>query len=249
MLNSYSNTWGGGVAALGAFVTALAFSQLALAQSTPNLLEIRIGPPGCAVELEGPQRTITSSPNAITRPVAGWYRLKASHRGFESFQQDVYIDSQTPVSISGALNPKSRWKAGVRSIIPGYGHYYSGRTAHGVVFSALTAGMLVGFYFFDAEADRDLETYEDLRAEYDAAESVEEQETLLPAVEAALEEAYDADSNRLTWGYLTLGVYVYQIVDAVLFFPSTPEVRLGEVQLGLAMPNAHTVGLGATYAF
>ena len=250
MHNDYRTVLGGGVAALWACALALTCSQTALAQGAADLLEIRIAPAGAAVEFEGPQRTITSSPNAIVRPKSGWYRLKASHPGFESFKQDVFIDPQSPASITGSLSPKTRWKAGARSVfIPGWGHYYSGQTAKGVIFTGLTAGMLVGYYFFAAHAVHEQDEYDDLRAEYDAATSVEEQEALQPKVEEALEGWYDADSNRLTWGYITLGVYVYQILDAVLFFPSTPEVQLGQMQLGLSMPNSHTVGVGATYAF
>jgi hypothetical protein len=221
------------------------------AQEAPGLLEIQILPPGTAVELLGPQNTLTASPNAIVRPQAGWYKLKASCRGFEDFKQTLYIDAQSPTSISGTLSAKSRWKAGARSVfIPGWGHYYSNRTARGVVFTLATVGMAVGYYFFDAHADNRLEQYEDLREDYDEAGSVAEQEALLPAVEEALNDAYNADRNRVAWGYLTVGVWAYQIIDAVVFFPAPPEVRMGPVQMGLLAPNEQAlVRIGATCEF
>jgi len=222
-----------------------------LAQESSAVLRIEISPPGTAVELSGPQNTLTASPNSVLRPLQGWYRLKASFRGFEDYNQTLYIDGQSPTSISGSLSPKSRWKAGARSVfLPGWGHYYSDRTARGVVFTLATVGMAVGYYFFDAHADNRLEQYDDLYEDWKAAGSVEEQEALQPAVEEALNDAYNADRNRLMWGYMTIGVYAYQIIDAVLFFPDVPEVKAGPVQMGWTAPlDGSPVMVTATYEF
>lgn len=221
------------------------------AQETATPLQIQILPPGAAVELSGPQSTLTASPNSILRPLPGWYRLKASFRGYEDHTRLLYIDSQSPLSIAGTLSAKSRWKAGARSLfVPGWGHYYSDRTARGAAFTVATLGMAVGYYFFDRHADRRLEDYETLRATYDESSSVAEQQALLPAVEEALDRAYDADRNRVAWGYLTVGVYAFQVIDAVLFFPEAPEVRLGPVQMGWFVPEPGSApGLRASYAF
>lgn len=250
MHTQFRSVWRGNGTYILLWAVFLAFPGVSRAQSGTGLLQIQIGPSGAAVELKGPENTLTASPNSISRPIPGWYRLKASYPGFENFTRDVYIDTQSPATISGTLSPKSRWKAGARSVfIPGWGHDYSERTARGVAFTVLTAGMLVGYVLFNDDAGDQLKQYEQVREEYDAAESVAEQEALLPSVEQALEDAYDADSERLTWGYITLGVYLYQIVDAVVFFPTVPEVQFGKMQLGLTMPNAQTVALGASYEF
>ena len=244
--SAHKGIWAAGALALWLVIVP----RPASAQDPSGLLQIRIFPEGTAVELKGPQNTLTASPNAVVRPLTGWYRLTASYRGFEDFKQTLYIDPNSPTTITGTLTAKSRWKAGARSVfLPGWGHYYSDRTARGVVFTLATVGMVVGYYFFDAHADNRLEEYEDLREEYDAAESVAEQEALLPGVEQALENAYNADANKVAWGYLTLGVYVYQIIDAVAFFPSAPEAHLGPMQLGLSMQNPQCPGVRATYAF
>lgn len=232
------------------FLGVLLLPAALSAQETPPLLRIEIQPAGTAVELSGPQHSLTASPNSILRPLPGWYKLKASFRGFENYKQSFFIDGQSPTSISGSLSPKSRWKAGARSIfLPGWGHYYSDRTARGVVFSVATVGMAVGYFFFDAHADNRLEQYDDLRARYDAAGSVEEQEELLPFVEEALDDAYQADRNRLIWGYMTIGVYAYQILDAVLFFPEVPQVRTGPVQMGWSVSPEGSPLVEARYEF
>lgn len=233
------------------FLVALSSASLLQAQETVPVLRIEIQPAGTAVQLEGPQNTLTASPNSVLRPLPGWYKLKATFRGFEDYNQSLYIDAQSPISISGTLSPKSRWKAGARSIfVPGWGHYYSDRTVRGVVFTVATVGMAVGYYFFDAHADNRLEDYERLREDFDEAGSVAEKEALQPAVEDALNDAYNADRNRLIWGYMTIGVYAYQIIDALLFFPDVPQVNAGPVQMGVTAPLDGTpVMLRASYEF
>lgn len=229
---------------------ALLYPGCARAQQTDGLLQIQISPPGAAVELKGPENTLTASPNSIMRPSPGWYRLKASYKGYEDYTQTVYIDGKSPTSISGTLDAKGRWKAGARSIfLPGWGQYYSGRTATGVVFTVTTLGMALGYYFFDAHADNRQEEYDALRKQYDEASTVAEQEALQPAVEEALNNAYNADQNRVTWGYLTVGVYAYQILDAMIFFPNVPEVKMGAMEVGWAPAPESPLSLRASYEF
>jgi hypothetical protein len=213
-------------------------------------LRIEIAPRGTVVKLDGPQTSITGSPNTIQRPIAGWYRVEATHPGFETWKRDLYIDGASPTAVSAQLSPKSKWKAGLRSIFfPGWGHYYSDRNTKGAVFTVLTLGMAAGYVAFALHADDKVTEYEDLQQQFDNSESVSEQEALQGQVEDARKSAYDAESNRRTWGYLTVGVYVYQILDAVIFFPSAPEVEFGGVQLGIITHNVHTLQLGARYAF
>jgi hypothetical protein len=246
----FRSVFGGKGAGFLLLVSALLAPGIAWPQTQAGMLQIEIAPRGAAVELKGPQTTLTASPNSILRPPTGWYRLEASYPLFEKFSRNVYIDPQSPTTITGTLSPKSRWKAGARSVFfPGWGQYYSERTPRGLAYTLLTAGMAVGYLFFDDDADDQLKQYEEIRKRYDEAQTVAEQEALLPLVESDLQNAYDADHDKLTWGYITLGVYVFQIIDAVVFFPDVPDVRMGQVKLGMTLPNTQTVGLGATYDF
>jgi hypothetical protein len=235
-----------GMASLAA---SLPFSG-ACADSDSSTLLIEIAPRGTVVELDGPQRSITGSPNTIQRPISGWYRVEATYPGFETWKRDLYIDGSAPTAVSAQLSPKSKWKAGLRSVFfPGWGHYYSDRNTRGAVFTVLTLGMAAGYVAFSLDANDKVTEYEDLREQFDNAQSVSEQLALQDQVEAARKSAYDAESDKRTWGYITVGVYVYQILDAVIFFPSAPEVEFGGVQLGIVAPDTHTLQLGARYEF
>ena len=213
-------------------------------------LQIEIFPRGSVVELDGPQYTITGSPNVIPRPATGWYEMKASYPGYETWKQGFYLDTGTPVSITGRLNAKTRSKAGLRAVFfPGWGHYYSDRKTTGVIMTVATLGMVGGYVYFALRADRKADDYENALKEFDAANSVTVQKALLSNLLRTQQSALDAQSDQQTWGWLTLGVYVYQILDAIIFFPEAPHVDLGGVELGLAVPDGQTVGLRAHYEF
>jgi hypothetical protein len=213
-------------------------------------LSIDIRPGGSTVELEGPQHTITATPNTISRPVAGWYRLRASYPGYESWSKKVYIDASSPSMISGALSQKSRFRAGVRSIFfPGWGHYYSDRKGRGALITAVSVALFGGYLYLDNRADNKVSDYEVIRDDFNEAETVAEQEALKPQVESARRRAFDAESDRRNWGWATIAFYGYQVLDAVVFFPEPPHVGVSGLQLGVQVPSPDAVLLGATYEF
>jgi hypothetical protein len=235
-------------AAIAVIIVAAGANQ-ARADSLATL-RIDVLPRGSVIELEGPQHTLTASPNTIPRPVSGWYRLKASHAGYENWKSRIYIDASTPTGVTGSLSAKTRTKAGLRSIFfPGWGQYYSGRNSRGAFLTIATLGMLGGYLYFDNRADNYVSDYESLQQQYDQAESVEDQEQLLGQVQQAQREAYDAETDKRNWGYATLGVYLYQILDAIIFFPEPERLEIGGVKFGVEAPDPESVMIGARYEF
>jgi hypothetical protein len=213
-------------------------------------LQINIVPSGAVVELEGPQHTVTVSPNTIPRPVTGWYRLKANHPGYEGWSHAVYIDGVSPQVIAATLAPKTRAKAGMRALFfPGWGHYYAGRNLRGALFTLTALGLAGGYLYLDNRADDRFSDYESLKRDFDAADDLQTQRALQPQVEEARRRAYNAETDKRNWGWGTLAFYGYQILDAVIFFPEPPRIELGGVEVGLQMPESGTLALGAHYAF
>lgn len=222
----------------------------ARAQSESAALRLDVLPRGAVVELKGPQHLISITPNLIARPTAGWYEFKASMSGYETWKQDLYIDPNSPVALGGTLSPKTRAKAGLRAIVfPGWGHYYSGRTVPGVVFSVATFGMVGGWIYFAIRADDKVQDYEDLLDTYNDLGSVEKQEALLPFVNRARADAYNAESDRETWGWITLGLYGYQILDAIVFFPSVPRLEVAGAEISMMQPVGGNFGVQVNYDF
>lgn len=213
-------------------------------------LIIQIAPAGSVLELAGPQSSVSASPNVIPRPPAGWYRLRASHPGYETWSTELYIDPSTPERIAAGLSPKTRMRAGLRSIaFPGWGHYYSGRSGRGALVTLVALGAAGGYLYLDNRADSKVGDYEAAQRRFEAATSVSEQERIKPSLEAARREAFDAETDKRNWGWGALAFYAYQVVDAVLFFPKPPQMELRGVQFGLEPQSGGAVALGFSYEF
>ncbi len=60
---------------------------------------------------------------------------------------------------------------------------------------------------------------------------------------------YNAETDKQTWGWITLGLYAYQILDAIVFFPSLPSLDVGGAQLGVMDPASGNLGLRVNYEF
>jgi hypothetical protein len=213
-------------------------------------LALQIAPPGTVVELRGPQVAVSASPNSIARPPAGWYQLRAAHPGYESWSTKLYIDASSPDRIVAQLSPKTRFKSGLRALLfPGWGHYYADRNGRGALVTALVVGAAGGYLYLDNRADQKVGDFEALQRRFDAAESVTEQERIKPELDAARRRAFDAESDRRNWGWGTVALYAYQVVDAVLFFPAGPQIELQGITIELQTPVYGSLGIGASYAF
>ena len=233
---------------LSALASVILLSGQARADTTSLLIQVR--PPGSVIEFSGPQSTVSRSPNAIPRPPAGWYRLQASHPGYESWSDDVYIDAFAPEGITVALARKTRAKAGLRALVfPGWGHYYAGRKSRGALITALALAAAGGYLYLDNRADNKVSEFQTLRALFEDAASVDEQERLEPLVQAAQQDAFNAETDKRNWGWAALGFYGYQILDAVLFFPESPQIGLQGIELGLRPDGSGSFVLGAHYEF
>jgi hypothetical protein len=223
---------------------------LQVGRADESSLIIQIAPAGSVLELAGPQSSVAASPNVVPRPPAGWYRLRASHPGYESWSAEVYIDPSSPERIAASLTAKTRLRAGIRSIaFPGWGQYYSGRSGRGALWTLVALGAAGGYLYLDNRADSKVGDFESAKRRFDAATSYAEKERLKLEVETTQREAFDAETDKRNWGWGALALYAYQVVDAVLFFPKPPQMELRGVQFGLQPQDGATLALGVSYAF
>lgn len=215
-------------------------------QADSTSLVIDVGPRGSVVELAGPQKLLTSSPNTIRRPVSGWYNLKAKLSGYETWNTEVYIDASSPNIISGMLSPKTATKAAIRALFfPGWGHYYSDRPVRGALMTLTSVGLLGGLLYLDHRANNRISDFEQAQRTFDASQSVAEQTTLLPELEDLRRRAFNAESDFRNWGFATAAFHVYQILDAMLFFPDRKPVDIAGIEVGVQLSDRRTLMIGA----
>lgn len=211
-------------------------------------LIIDIGPRGTVVDLDGPQHLITNSPNSIHRPVSGWYNLRARLSGYETWNTEVYIDGSSPNIISGMLTPKTATSAGIRALFfPGWGHYYSNRNGRGALMTVTSAGLLGGFLYLTHQANVRFDDFKQAERDFDATQSVAEQTLLLPDLAELRRRAYNAESDMRNWGFATVAFHVYQVLDAVIFFPHQRSVDVAGIELGVQLGDRNFLMIGARY--
>lgn len=192
----------------------------ALAQEKESIL-LNTNPTGATVYLKGDFELVAKTPANLPSTLSGRYNAKITRPGYESWKGELTFIPGSPNNINIELKRKTRFKAGIRSLlIPGWGQVYSGNAMRGglITLSAAVAGG--GLYFLDKE-------YQDKRSEYDIAaetyynsvSSIDEKNRLKAVMDKQQRRAYNAETDRRNAFYLLAGIWTYNLLDAVIFFP------------------------------
>jgi hypothetical protein len=177
-------------------------------------------PAGATVYLNGDHSLIANTPAQLPANLAGKYQTKIVRAGYESWKGELNFIAGSPNSINISLTRKTRLKAGIRSLLlPGWGQFYSGNILRGGMVTLSAAAAAVGLYYADKK-------YQDKRADFDIAStayanatSIDERIRLKTVKDATQRVAYKAETDRRTVFYIGLGIWAYNIIDAVIFFP------------------------------
>jgi hypothetical protein len=191
-----------------------------LAQSGA-VLEVNSDPPGTTISLDGEFKLAGVTPTVFSQPLVGKYELKATREGYETYKTNLYLTGGTPLKVDIKLAPKTRFKAFLRSmVVPGWGQFYADDNTRGVLFSVAT--LASGVLTIIAEADfRDKrDTYDEVMARFDEERSIERKKAMEQEVNGARQKAYDAETFRNVSLGVLIGVYTYNVLDAMIFFPN-----------------------------
>jgi hypothetical protein len=177
-------------------------------------------PPGAFLTLEGEFRISATAPCRIPDNIIGNYRLKARQPGDESWSGDVLILPNQDNMFALNLSPKTRIKASLRSlIIPGWGQYYSGQKTRSLIVGLGTIGAGIGALIADSDYRRKRDDYFDAKIDLANATTEEELNRLWALTRSKNRDAYDAETTRNTLTGLAIGMWAYNVLDAMIFFP------------------------------
>lgn len=198
---------------------AIAGTATAFAQSAP-VVSVTSRPSGATVVLTGDYTVAGITPTSFSQSLQGLYRIRAHYDGYETYQSTVVLSGRDAVSLDIKLTPKTRLRAAARSLlIPGWGQQYVGHKTKGTLLTIATLGAAAttGVMYLRYESRRD--DYDDFNALYHQTRSVEEREKMLTKLYSLQHDAYYAERDRnLAFGVLA-GVWIYNLLDAVIFFP------------------------------
>lgn len=196
-----------------------------IAQSgTGGYLSVVSNPPGAEVSLNGDAVLTGITPVVFEHGLVGSFDLTVRKHGYETYSSRVILDPSTPLELNIDLTPRTRFKAGVRSaFIPGWGQWYGGQKGKGVLYLLAAAGAATAFFVADQDFDDKFATFEARRSEFDEAVAsgagYSELQTRLRALNAAQDDAYDAEDTRRIAIGVAVGVWALNVLDAVVFFP------------------------------
>lgn len=181
---------------------------------------IDTNPPGAFLTLDGEYQLSATSPCQIPDNIIGNYRLKAKLPGYESWNGEILILPNQDNAFSLKLSPKTRLKASLRSlIIPGWGQYYSGQKTRSLIVGLGTIGAGIGAYIADNDFRKKRDDYNDVKIDLANARTQEEIDRLWELTRKKNREAYDAETTRNTLTGIAIGMWVYNVLDAMVFFP------------------------------
>jgi hypothetical protein len=177
-------------------------------------------PSGATVTLAGDMTVAGVTPATFTQRLAGFFRITAYREGYETYNSSILLSGRDATSLDIKLKPKTRVKAALRSIvIPGWGQRYYGAKGKGTLMfaSALVGAATAGFMHLHFDSKRD--DYLDFLARYNAERSVPVKQGMLNELYERQKDAYDAERARNVVGAIAAGIWVYSVLDAMLFFP------------------------------
>ena len=157
----------------------------------------------------------------------GNYKMNFSSPGYETKKQTLRVSLGQQINREVSLKPKTRMRAFGRSLIyPGRGQWYSsdrnhtGRRIAGIVYSSTGTLLLAGSLYLFSESSAAAQNYESAKKAYD-------QSTLLTDIESARITMRDAHQNSIdarsaAIGILgaTAGLWLWNAIDAAIFFPN-----------------------------
>jgi len=195
-------------------------------QSTrKGIILVKSEPPGAMVYLQGENSFVGVTPFKLAANFHGIYRITTSKKGYEK-QNHVYLfngDERGILKLN--LIPKTPTKAAIRScFVPGWGQYYSERKFSGVLINALEIFSLIGMGNAIRHYNADVSAYETALKLYEKnKQSYYLRDQYWNNVVNLHAKADDTFDKRQKWIVLACSVWLYNILDAFLFFPSFDE--------------------------
>ncbi|HBC46774.1 MAG TPA: hypothetical protein DCZ43_06985 [candidate division Zixibacteria bacterium] len=200
-------------------LTGLFLAQPGVAQKTDNYI-LTTNPAGATAYFCGEYSLVVNTPAALPSNLSGQYKVRIARPGYETWKGELSFLPGSPNSVNINLSPKTRFKAGLRSLfIPGWGQHYEGCGTRGTAFTLGIIGAGTLLYISDRK-------YQDRRGDYDIANynytnatSITQREQLMVIRDAAQRKAYKAETDRRRVFYAGIGIWVYNIFDSMIFFP------------------------------
>ncbi len=193
--------------------------QSAMAQSNGNVV-INSTPQGALVTLIGQFHLSGVTPVKFDLLLSGKYEVIVSREGYETYRSVSYFSESQNSQLDIELKPKTRTKAFFRSaIFPGWGQRYYGNSKKSTFITLGAIASVTGYLIVKDDYDTKVESYNDAREAFAAATQWDDLVRLEGNVRHTQGEANDAEDKVNVMIAAAVGVYVFNLLDNILFFP------------------------------
>lgn len=215
---------------------AVSGAAAALAQGesrSPNgTVTFNSNPPGAVIYLSGEYRFWGRTPFVLPYNLFGKYRIQANRRGYEEVVAVYNFTGESKGALTLKLSPKTPVKALYRSLLfPGWGQYYSERKLVGTLFVGAAAGGFVALAINGNQYQNAKNGYVTALASYNLSLSqgdINAQNANFLNLQRALRSFNDAKDARNTTLYVIAGVWVFNALESVIFFPNFSDIEFFE---------------------
>jgi hypothetical protein len=192
------------------------------AQDQVGNLTVISNPPGTSVTLRGEYQLAGVTPVTFSQKLYGVYKLVADRGGYERYETTIVLVGDQPQTIEFSLVTKTRFKAAFRSLlIPGWGQMYNGQKWRGALYTGSAVLSLAALFVVDQDFRDKRDDYDDMLATYNSERSIAEKRRLKPILDSRQQDAYDAESSRRVFAGIAAFVWLFNVVDAAVFFPQS----------------------------
>lgn len=185
------------------------------------VLEVNSDPPGTTISLNGEFQLAGVTPTVFNQPLVGKYVLTATRDGYETYRTDLFLTGGSPLKVNIKLAPKTRFKAFLRSmVVPGWGQFYAGEKTRGTMFAVATLASGVVTLIAEQDFRNKRDDYNDALAKFNDERSIEAKKAMEAELNSIRDKAYNAETFRNVSLGVLIGVWGYNVLDAMIFFPN-----------------------------
>lgn len=183
-------------------------------------VQIIANPKGTIVRIDGEYGIAGSAPYTIGQNFDGVYRIKATYPGFENYSSKFHFKPGVNQRISIRLTQKTRARAFLRSFfVPGWGQSYTDQKTKSYFIRATALGALTYLIVHEVRYQDAVNEFEVAAQNYEANTSGGAQADALAKVQSAQAIVDRRYERRRTALIIAGSVYLYNVLDALFFFP------------------------------
>jgi hypothetical protein len=194
-------------------------------------------PTGAIVYFEGEYGLAGRAPYTIAHHLKGYYKIRAKKWGYEDWTGEFLFTGKGNEKLSIKLPPKTRAKALLRSVLfPGWGQAYADQKLKGAIIATAQLSTLGVFLYHNVKYNNALDDFNAASIAFQQGQTDPVQRpTLLAALNVAQAGLDSRFEKRRRAALLAGTVYVYNLLDILLFFPNYHHNGV-QVDMNLAMP-------------